>query len=70
MSKAVALIPLLLCVAGCGVADTGAAAVTAAAAKAEEIRQGKQVEARTQQQIDSAYQQAAEQRKAAEAASQ
>ena len=70
MAQPLALIPVVLCLTACGVAETGAAAATEAAAKAEEIRQGRQIEGRVQQQIDAAYQQAAEQRKAGEAASQ
>jgi hypothetical protein len=69
MIKVLALLPVLMLTA-CGVADTGAAAATEAAARAQELRAGQRAEARVQQQLDAAYQQAAEQRKAAEAASQ
>ncbi len=55
---------------GCGVAETGAAAAAGAASKAEEAKQAQATEARVQQQIDAAYSQAADQRRAAEAASQ
>ncbi|MDB6091551.1 MAG: hypothetical protein JWN85_4335 [Gammaproteobacteria bacterium] len=61
---------LVLALAGCGLAETGAAAAAGGVSKAEEVRQAKQTEARIQQQIDAAYQQAAQQRGAAEAASQ
>ena len=64
------LIPIALTLTGCGLADTSTAAASAAAAKAQEIRAGQQAEARIQTQIDAAYQQGAEQRHAAEAASQ
>ena len=55
---------------GCGVAETGAAAAAAGASKAEELRRAKETEAQVKQQIDAAYQQAAQQRRAGEAASQ
>jgi hypothetical protein len=70
MRKSLVLLPLFLALAGCGVAETGAAAAAGGASAVEEARQGRQTEARVQQQLDAAYQQAAEQRKAAEAASQ
>jgi hypothetical protein len=57
---------LVAALAGCGLAETG----IAGASKAEELRQAKETEARMQRQIDAAYQQAAEQRRAGEAASQ
>ena len=60
----------LLLLAGCGLAEVGAAGATAATSKAEELRQAKQTEARVRQQIDAAYEQAAQQRKAAEAATE
>jgi len=56
--------------AGCGLAETGAVAATAAASKADEARQAKQTEARMEQKIDEAYKAAADQRHAAETASQ
>jgi hypothetical protein len=56
--------------AGCGLAETGASAAAGGVSKAEEARQAKETEARIQQQIDAAQAQAAEQRRAAEAASQ
>jgi len=70
MTRAWVLLPLILSLTGCGVAETGTAAATAAATKAEEIRQGQATEARVRQQLDAAYKQAAEQRNAADAASQ
>jgi len=70
MLRTLAVAGLVVTLAGCGLAETGAAAAAGGVSKAEEIRQGKQTEARVQQQLDAAYQQAAEQRRAAEAASQ
>ncbi len=55
---------------GCGVAEVGVAAAAGGASKAEELRQAKETEARVQQKIDAAYQQSAQQRDAADAASQ
>jgi hypothetical protein len=72
MAKSLVLVPLILSLSltGCGVAQTGAGAATEGAAKAEEARQGLQTEARVREQLDAASKQAAEQRNAAEAASQ
>jgi len=55
---------------GCGVAETGAGAVTEAASKAEEVRQGLRTEARVREQLHAAARQEADQRAAAETASQ
>ena len=55
---------------GCGLAETGIAGATQGAAQVEQARQAKQTEAQVQQQLDSAMQQAASQRKAGEAESQ
>jgi len=57
-------------IAGCGVAETGAAAAAGASAELEQARQARQTEARVRQQLDAAYQQSAERLKAADAASQ
>jgi hypothetical protein len=56
--------------AGCGLAETGAAAAAGGASQAEQVRQGKRTEAQVQKQLDAAYQQAADQRRAAETESQ
>ena len=56
--------------AGCGLAETGAAAAAGGASQAEQARQGKRTEAQVQKQLDAAYQQAADQRRAAETESQ
>jgi hypothetical protein len=55
---------------GCGLAETGMAGATQGAAQVEQARQAKQTEAQVQQQLDAALQQAASQRKKAEAESQ
>jgi len=55
---------------GCGLAETGIAGATQGAAQVEQARQAKQTEAQVQQQLDSALQQAASQRKTGEAESQ
>jgi hypothetical protein len=67
-----ALIPaaMTLLLAGCGLAEVGAAGATAATSAAEQAKQGKETEARVQRQLDAAMQQEAAQRKAAEDASQ
>jgi hypothetical protein len=70
MARSLALLSLILSLTGCGVAETGAAAAAAGASKAEEVRQGLQTEARVREQLDAASKQAAEQRAAADAASQ
>ena len=59
-----------LVLSGCGLAETGAVAATAAASKIDEAKQAKQTEARMEQKINEAYKTAADQRSAAEAASQ
>ncbi len=53
-----------------GVAETTAAAATEAAAAAEQAKQGKELEAKVQKDLDAANQAAADQRAAAEAQSQ
>lgn len=70
MARVLVLLSLVLSLTGCGVAETGAAAATEASAKAAEVRQGLQTEARVREQLDAAAKQAADQRNAAEAASQ
>jgi hypothetical protein len=70
MTRPLILLSLMLYLTGCGVAETGAAAATEAAAKAEEVRQGLKTEAQFRQRLDAATQQAADQRNAADAAAQ
>ena len=69
-AHALFLAAALMLLTGCGLADVGAAGATSAASRAEEVKQAKQTEARVQQQVDAAYSQDAQQRGAAEAASQ
>ena len=66
MVRLLALALLTLPLAACGVAETGAAAATEGAAKAEEARQGLQTEARVKAQLDAAMKQNAQQRNAAD----
>ena len=70
MRRVWALLTLLLALAGCGVAGTGAAPATRAVAEAQQAAQARQTEDRVKQQIDAAEQQGADQRRAAEAAAQ
>ena len=70
MPKSLAVMLLILSLTGCGVAETGVGAATEAAAKADEVREGLKTEARVQEQLDAASRKAAEQRQAAETASQ
>ena len=66
MGRLTALLALVSCLAGCGLAGSGAAATAGAASEAQQAAQATQAEARVKQQIDTSYQQAAEQRRAAE----
>jgi outer membrane biogenesis lipoprotein LolB len=61
---------VLLLVAGCGLAETGATAAAGASSEAQQAKDAKATEARMQQQINAAYQQDAARRKAAEAETQ
>jgi hypothetical protein len=70
MARSLVLVPLILLLTGCGVAETGAAAATAATAKAQEAREGLKTEARVREQLDAAAKASADQRNSAEAASQ
>ena len=55
---------------GCGLADVGAAAATQGASAAEQAKEAKKIEAQVQQRLDDANKVAADQRAAAEQASQ
>jgi hypothetical protein len=69
MPKSVLLTAILAAGAmlgGCGLAETTTAVAAGGASQAEQVRQAKQTEARVQKQLDAAYQQAADQRRAAE----
>jgi uncharacterized membrane protein len=70
MQNALCTAAALMLLTGCGLADVGATGATSAASAAQEAKQAKETEAQVRQQVDAAYQQAAEQRKAAEAGSQ
>lgn len=61
---ALLVVPSLL--AGCGVAETGAGAGTAVESAAQQAAQARAAQDQVRQQIDDAYRQAAEQRRAAE----
>ena len=65
---ALALVTTLL--AGCGLAETGATAVTEAKAAAEEAKQGKELEEKVQRDIDAAQKTEADARAKMEEASQ
>jgi hypothetical protein len=67
MARSFVILGLVLSLAGCGVAETGSAAATAAASKAQEAREGLKTEARVREQLDAATKQAADNVKAAEA---
>ena len=56
--------------AGCGLAETGAAAAAGGASQVQQARDAKQTEARVQQQVDAAVQLDAAHRHAAETESQ
>jgi hypothetical protein len=68
--RSLVLVSLIVSLTSCGVAETGAAAATVAAAKAQEARQGLQTEARVREQLDAAARADAERRNSAEAAAQ
>lgn len=70
MARSLVLVPVILLLTGCGVAETGVAAATAAKAEADAAREGLKAEARVKAQLDAAAKAAADQRNAAEAASQ
>ena len=70
MTRSLVLVPIIILMTGCGVAETGAVAAAAATAKAQEAREGLKTEARVREQLDAAAKAGAEQRNAAEAASQ
>jgi len=66
MGRLTVLLALSSCLGGCGLAGSGAAATAGAASEARQAAEAKQTEARVKQQIDAAYQQAAEQRRRAD----
>lgn len=70
LGKLLALVAVLLPLAGCGLAETGATAAAGGASAAQQAKQAQQTEAQIQQQINAAYQEDAARRKAAEAEAQ
>ena len=70
MERLWALLLVALPLAGCGVAETGASAGTAAESAAQQAAQARATQVEIRRQIDAASGQAAEQRRAAEAAGQ
>jgi hypothetical protein len=70
MARSLVLLPLVLLLTSCGVAETGAAAAADATAKAQEAREGLKTEARVREQLDAAAKQDADRRNAADASSQ
>ncbi len=54
--------------AGCGLADVGASAATQGASAADQVKQGKEIEAKVEKQVEDAQQAAREARDATEAA--
>jgi hypothetical protein len=65
-----ALGAVTLGLAGCGLAETAGSAATNGASAAQQVEEGRKAEARVQQQLDDANRAAAQQREAAEQASQ
>ena len=66
MERVWALLALPLLLGGCGAAETGTAAASGADSAAQQAAQARAREDRVRQQIDAAYQQADDQRRAAE----
>jgi hypothetical protein len=66
MERLWALLVVTLPLAGCGVAETGAGASAAAESAAQQAAGARAAQDQVRQQIDAAYRQAAEQRRAAE----
>ena len=70
MERLWALLVVVLPLAGCGVAETGASAGNAAESAAQQAARARATQDQIRQQIDAADRQAAEQRRAAEADAQ
>ena len=70
MRRVWALLTLTMSLAGCGLAGTGAPGAAGAAAEAQQARQARHTQEQVKQQIDAAVQQAADQRRDAEASAQ
>jgi hypothetical protein len=67
MKRSWALLIVVLALAGCGVAETGASATSAAESATQQATQARTPQDQVRRQIDAAYSEAAEQRRAAEA---
>lgn len=70
MNRTFTLIALVLALSGCGVGEIAATGATQAAGKAEEMKQAQKTQEKIEQRLDDANRAAAEQRQAAEEASQ
>jgi hypothetical protein len=68
MARAWALVALSLSLSGCGLAGTTTAAAGGAASEAQQAREAKHTEERLKQQVNAAFEQAADQRPDAEEA--
>ena len=68
--SSLALIAMLASMGGCGLAETSAVAVSQAESAAEQAKQGKEMEAKVQRDVEAAQKIAADQRAAAEAQGQ
>ena len=66
LTSLVLAIVLNVSLGGCDLAGTGAAAAGAAAAAAQQAEQGRKTEEHVKEQVDAAYEQAAQRRQAAE----
>jgi hypothetical protein len=67
MERSWALLAMTLALAGCGVAGTGVSAGAATESAAQQAAQARAAQDQVRQQIDAAYREAAEQRRAADA---
>ncbi|MEP7244415.1 MAG: hypothetical protein ABI885_12150 [Gammaproteobacteria bacterium] len=70
MNRFLAPLALAALLSGCGLAETASTTATLAEAEAQNARAAKETQAKIEQRLDEAQQAAAEQRKAAEAASE
>jgi len=61
------MLPALLLLSGCGVAETGSSAAASAESAAQQAAQAQRAQDKVRRQIDDAYSKAEEQRRAAEA---
>ncbi len=68
MQRFIAISTCAALLAGCGLAETAATGAAAGAGAADQVKEGKRMEEKVKTDIDAAQQQAAEARRAAEAA--